>query len=163
MQLCGSLNILWHWLSLGLEWKLTFSSLVATAEFSKFAVILSTVLSQHHLLGFEINSSARIPSPLLAVFIVMLPKAHCTSHSRMSGSRWVTTLSWLSGSLRPFWYSFSVYSYRLLISSASIRSLLFLSYSTYPCVRCSLGISGFLEKISSLSHSVTFLFFALFP
>ena len=26
VQLCGSLNILWHCLSLGLEWKLTFSS-----------------------------------------------------------------------------------------------------------------------------------------
>ena len=37
MQLCGSLSILWHCLSLGLEWKLTFSSPVATAEFSKFA------------------------------------------------------------------------------------------------------------------------------
>ena len=41
-------------LSLGLEWKLTFSSPVATAEFSKFAGILSAALSQHHLLGFEI-------------------------------------------------------------------------------------------------------------
>ena len=34
MQLCGSLSILWRCLSLGLEWKLTFSSPVATAEFS---------------------------------------------------------------------------------------------------------------------------------
>ena len=33
MQLCSSLNILWHCFSLGLEWKLTFSSPVATAEF----------------------------------------------------------------------------------------------------------------------------------
>ena len=32
MQLCGSLSILWHCLSLGLEWKLTFSSSVATRE-----------------------------------------------------------------------------------------------------------------------------------
>ena len=40
--------------SLGLEWKLTFSSPVATAEFSSFAGILSAALSQHHLLGFEI-------------------------------------------------------------------------------------------------------------
>ena len=53
-ELCGSLNILWHCLSLRLEWKLTFSNPVATAEFSKFADILSTTLSQHHLLGFEI-------------------------------------------------------------------------------------------------------------
>ena len=39
---------------LGLEWKLTFSSPVATAEFSRFAGMLSAALSQHHLLGFEI-------------------------------------------------------------------------------------------------------------
>ena len=54
VQLCSSLSILWHCLSLGLEWKLTFSSPVATAEFSKFAGMLSAALSQHHLLGFEI-------------------------------------------------------------------------------------------------------------
>ena len=34
--------------------KLTFSSHVATAEFSKFAGILISALSQDHLLGFEI-------------------------------------------------------------------------------------------------------------
>src|SRR5574341_90560 len=54
VQLCGSLSILWHCLSLGLERKLTFSSPVATAEYSKFAGILSAALSQHHLSGFEI-------------------------------------------------------------------------------------------------------------
>ena len=43
-----------HCFSLGLEWKLTFSSPVSTAEFSRFAGILSAALSQHHLLGFEI-------------------------------------------------------------------------------------------------------------
>ena len=36
VDLCGSLSILWHCLSLGLEWKLTFSSRVATAEFYHF-------------------------------------------------------------------------------------------------------------------------------
>ena len=41
-------------LTLGLEWKLTFSSPVATVQFSKFAGILSAALSQHHLLGFEV-------------------------------------------------------------------------------------------------------------
>ena len=40
---------LWHWNE---NWP--FSSLVATAVFSKFADILSTALSQHHLLGLEI-------------------------------------------------------------------------------------------------------------
>ena len=39
------------------------------------------------------NSSTRIPSPPLALFIVMLAKAHLTSHSRMSGSRRVITPS----------------------------------------------------------------------
>ena len=53
MQLCSSLSILWHYLSLGLECKLTFSSPVATAEFSKFVGILSVALSQHHLLGLK--------------------------------------------------------------------------------------------------------------
>ena len=44
------------------------------------------------------NSSTGIPSLPLALFVVMLPKAHLTSHSRMSGSRWVITPIWLSGS-----------------------------------------------------------------
>ena len=34
------------------------------------------------------NSSTGIPSPPLSLFVVMLSKAHLTSHSRMSGSRW---------------------------------------------------------------------------
>ena len=38
------LNILWHCPSLRLEWKLTFSSPVAPAEFSKFAGVLSAAL-----------------------------------------------------------------------------------------------------------------------
>ena len=75
------------------------------------------------------NSSTGIPSPLLALFVVMLSKAHLTSHSRMSGSRWVITPSWLSGSWRSFLYSSSVYScYLFFISSASVRSLPFLSF-----------------------------------
>ena len=51
--------VVWHCLSLGLEWKLTFSSPVATAEFSTFAGILSAALSQHHLSGFEIAQLER--------------------------------------------------------------------------------------------------------
>ena len=56
------------------------------------------------------NSSAGIPSLPLLLFVVMLPKAHWTSLSRISGSRWVITPSWLSGSLRSFLYSSFVYS-----------------------------------------------------
>ena len=75
------------------------------------------------------NSSTGIQSAPLALFIAMLPKAHLTSHSRMSGSRWVITPSWLSGSWRSFMHSSSVYSCHLfLISSASVRSIQFLSF-----------------------------------
>ena len=66
---------------------------------------------------------------MLALLIVMLPKAHLTSHSRMSGSRWVNTPSWLSGSWRSSLCSSSVYTCHLfLISSASVRSIPFLFY-----------------------------------
>ena len=46
---------LWDWNEnfFQFDW-MTFSSSVPTAEFSKFAGILSAALSQHHLLGFEI-------------------------------------------------------------------------------------------------------------
>ena len=126
----------------------------ATAEFSKFAGVLSAALSHHHLLGFEKD----IPPPPLALFIVMLPKVHLTSHSRMSGSRWVITPLWLSGSCRSFLYSSSVYSCHLfLISSASVRSTPFLC--ALLCVKCSLGVSNFLEEISIPSRSVVFLYF----
>ena len=48
------------------------------------------------------NSPTAIPSPPLVLFVEMLPEAHLTSHSRLSYSRLVITLSWLSGS----WISF---------------------------------------------------------
>ena len=173
------------------------------------------------------SSSAGIPSPPLAFFVVMLPKAYFTSHSKMSGSRWVITPSWLSGSWRSFLYSFfflificlwqvlaeacgifdlchgtldllaaacgiwfpdqglnpgplhwklgvsatgppgkcplysSVYSCHLfLISSASVRSLSFLSFIE-PSFAWNVPLVSliFLEEISSLSHSIVFLYF----
>ena len=59
-------------------------------------------------------------------------------------------------------YSLSAYSCHLfLISSAPIR---YVRYHFCPllchlCMKCSLGISNFLEEISSLSHSMVFLYF----
>ena len=73
------------------------------------------------------NSSTGIPLAPLALFLVMLPKAHLTSHSRMYGSRWVGVIAplWLS----LLWRSFFCYSCHLfLISSASTRSIPFLSF-----------------------------------
>ena len=59
------------------------------------------------------NSSTGIPSSPPVLFIVILSKAHLISHSKISGSRWVITPSWLSGSWRSFFYSSSVYSCHL--------------------------------------------------
>ena len=90
----------------------------------------------------------------------MLPEDHLPSHSRMSGSRSVITPSWLSGSWRSFLYSSSVYSYHLfLISSASVRSIPFLSFIE-PIFAWNVRlVSLIFLKSSRLSHSVVFLYF----
>ena len=106
------------------------------------------------------NSSTGIASPPLALFVVILPKAYVTSHCRMLCSRWVITPSWLSGSLGSFLYSFSVYSCHLfLISSASVRSIPFLSFIVAIFAWNVSLVSNFLKEISSLSHSLIFLYF----
>ena len=106
------------------------------------------------------NSSAEIPLLSLALFVVMLPEAHLTTHSKKSGSRWVITPSWLSGSLRSFLYSSSVYSCHLfLISSASFRSIPFLSF-VVPIFAWNVPlVSLIFLKSSHLSYSIVFLYF----
>ena len=97
----------------------------------------------------------------------MLPKAHLTLYSRMSGSRWVITQMWLSGSWSSFLYSSSVYSCHLfLISPTYIGSIPFLSFIVPIVAWNVLGISKFLEDISkfledisNLSQSIVFLYF----
>ena len=77
--------------------------------------------------SFRISySSAEIPLPPLALFIVMLPKDNLNSQFRMPGSRWVITKSCLAEWLRSFLYSSC---HLFLISSASVRSIPFLSFS----------------------------------
>ena len=62
--------------------------------------------------------------------------------------------------MKIIFYSSSVYSCHLfLISSASIRFFPFLSFIVSLCMKCSLGISNFLEEISSLSHAIAFLYY----
>ena len=124
VQLCSSLNILWHCLSLGLEWKLTFSSPVATAEFSKFAGIhieCSTLAAS----SFRIwNSSTGIPSRLLSLFVVMLPKVHLTLHSRC-----LALDEWSHHYLghEDMFCTVLCILVTFLISSTSVRSIPFLS------------------------------------
>ena len=95
-----------------------------------FPDLLAYWVQHFHSIIFRIwNSSAGIASPPLALFVVMVPKSHLTSHSRMSGSRVMITPSWLSGSWRSFLRSSSLYScYLFFISSASVKSIPFLSF-----------------------------------
>ena len=125
VQLCSSLNILWH-CSFGVKTNLFQSCGHCWVSQSCWRIECSTLAAS----SFRVwNGSAVILSPPLALFIVILPKGHLTSHSRLSGSRWVIISSWLSRSLWPFLYNSSVYfCYLFLISSASLRSLQLLSF-----------------------------------
>ena len=120
---CISLDILWHCPSLRLEWKLIFFQ--SCGHCWVFQICWHIECSTLTASSFRIwNSSTGIPSPPLALFVVMLPKAHLTSPSRMSDSRWIITPPGLSGSLRPLLHCFSMYScHFLLISSDSDGSL----------------------------------------
>ena len=102
VQLYSTLNIIWHCPSLRFEWKQT--DLFQPCGHCWVSQICWWIeCSTLPLSSFRIwNSSAGIPSPPLALFIVMLPKTHLTSHSRISCSRWVTAPSWLSKSLGLF-------------------------------------------------------------
>ena len=126
MQLCGSLCIPWHCLSLGLKWKLTFSSPVATADFFNCWYIEWSIFSASSFRTW--NSSTGIPSPLLALFTVML-----ANWFRILGclalGEWSHHIDYLGHEDFFFLYSSSMYSCHLyLISSASVRSIPFLSF-----------------------------------
>ena len=102
------------------------------------------------------NSSTGIPSPPLALFVVMLSKAHLTSHSRMSGSRWVTTQFyfllvpgcsfWDCGSraCHPPWKTFKGSRLSRLSDGARVGPLL-----------CSPFLSYRLTSAASTTHDMT--------
>ena len=54
---------------------------------------------------------------------------------------------------------FCVFLPSLLIYSASVRSIPTVLYRAHLCMKCSFGISDFLEEIANLSHSAVFLYF----
>ena len=91
-----------------------------------FPNLLASWVHHFHSIIFLVwNPSAEIPPPPLALFVVMLSKAHWTLHSKLSGYRWVI---WV---IKSFFFFFSspVYSFHLfLISSTSVRSILFLTF-----------------------------------
>ena len=76
----------------------------------------------------------------------------------MSASRWLITPSWLSWSLISFLYNYSVYFPTLLNIFCEVHTISVL-YCAHLCMKFSFGISHFLEDLSSLSHSIVFLYF----
>ena len=81
-------------------------------------------------LSFRIwNSSTGISSPPLALFVVMLPKAHLTSHARMSGlGEWSHHRGYLDHEDLFCTVLLCILGTSFLISSASVRFILFLSF-----------------------------------
>ena len=94
------------------------------------------------------NSSTGIPLLPLSLFIVITPL-------------------WLSGSWRSFFYSSSVYSchlFLILIFCFCWVHTLSVLYCAHLCMKYSLGISDFLDEISSLPPFCFPLFFCIiFP
>ena len=79
----------------------------------------------------------------------MLPKAHLTSYSKMSDARWVITPL---GSL-SHWDNFEEFFCVFLSTLLNIFCFCYVLtvsvlYCAHFCMKCSLGISNFLEEIS---------------
>ena len=103
------------------------------------------------------NSSTGIPSHPRALFIVMLPKAHLSLHSRMSGSRWAIIPLWLSWTWRLFFVVL------LCILATSSQYLLLLLGPYHFCLLLSPSSLLFTAicKTSSDSYFVFLHFFFL--
>ena len=102
------------------------------------------------------NSSIGIPSPPLALFVVILPKACLTSHSRMSGSRWVITPLWLSGSWRSSCIVDNV--------TQGLKSLWFYCLYHYSCTksrRMFRGSSLWVTKASRIIYNLNLWSFCI--
>ena len=106
-----------------------------------------------------LNNSAWMLVPSLALLATVFPKAHYTSHSRMSGSRWVITPRWLSGSLRYFFVQFCIFFPSPLdLFCFYTDFIIFVLYCVHLWMKCSFDISTFLDDIFSLTLSVVFLY-----
>ena len=159
----NELNCRVVWTSFGiallseLEWKLTFSSPVATAEFPTFADTECSTLTAS---SFRIwNSLAEIPSPPPALYVVMRRPTWFHTPEYVALGEWSHHCGYLSHE--------DLFCTVLSILATFSWYLLFLSlpYHFYPllcpfCMKCSLDTSNFLEEISSIFHSIAFLYFS---
>ena len=90
------------------------------------------------------NSLGGIPSPPLALFVVMLPKANDFTHQNVClyVRDHISMVIWVT---KTFLYNSSGYSCHF--SSASFSTVSFLSFFyTHLCMKCPLGISSFLMR-----------------
>ena len=151
-QLCGTLSILCHCLW---DWNenWTFPDLRPLLSFPNLLVYW---VQHFHSIIFQDFKQLNWTS----ITKVMLSEAHLTLHSRMSVSRWVMTPSWLSGSWKIFfvWF-FCVFLPPLLniLCFCEVQTISVL-YCVHLCMKYSLSITDFLDEISSLSHSIVFLY-----
>ena len=102
--------VVWTFFGIALLWDWNENFFQSCGHYLVFQICWHIECSTFTASSFRIwNCSTGIPSSPLALFIVMLPKAYLTSHSRMSGSRWVITPSSSSGSWRSFVQFFCVF------------------------------------------------------
>ena len=142
------------WNEIQFHWpiSLVFSSPVATVELSKFAGIFSAALLQHHLSGFEITQLEFHHLHLFCLSWCFLRSTWLHIPGCLALGEWSHHLDYL-GNEELFLYSSSVYSWHLfLISSASISPYHFCHFQTHLCMKYSLAISNFIEKIARLFH-----------
>ena len=83
-----------------------------------------------------LGSSAGIPSPPLALFVVLFPKTHLTSHSRTSGTRWVVIQVIKTFFIVLLCIVATSSSYLLLLLGPDLSVL----YRAHLCMQCSLDI-----------------------
>ena len=89
VPLCGSLSILWDWNE---NWH--FPILWPLLSFPNLLIYW---VQHFHSITFRIwNSSTGLSSPPLALFVVMLPKAHLTSHSKIRKLWYIYTMEYYS-------------------------------------------------------------------
>ena len=105
------------------------------------------------------NSSTGISWPPLVLFVVMLPKAHSTSHSRMCGSRWVISYGYLGQDdlfcivLLCILATSSEYLLLLLVHTNSMVRTISVLYGAHLGMKCSLRIP--ILSFSSISFHLS--------
>ena len=93
------------------------------------------------------NSSTGIPSPPLASFLVMLPKAHLTSYSRISGlmSNHTIVIIWVMKILFVQFLGVFLPPLLNIFCFCWVHTISVLCCACL-CMKCSLGISNFVKR-----------------